>query len=402
MPGQRGRTPRICLVATVPWPLVMFMGPHIRALVQHYDVTITTNASADSLTLSGANSLLPLLGEQVTYLDLQIAREVSVFTDLWILIELWRLFRREKFQVVHSITPKAGLLTMIAGLMAGVPVRIHWFTGQVWATKKGTWCWLLKTLDRLLASCATHLLADSLTQIKFLIQEGVVQSTQVTVLGQGSVCGVDTARFQPNPVSRSKIRTNLGITDTAVVALYLGRLKADKGVPELASAFLLATQQCTDLHLLLVGPDEERMQALVSHTLSTVADRVHFVGFAPDPEAFMAAADFLILPSHREGFGTAVIEAAACGIPTIGSRIYGLTDAIVDGETGLLVPVGDIVGIADAIIRFATNHDFRLTLGSLALVRVQRDFKQKVLTNALLDYYANCLKGVAGTDETLT
>lgn len=399
MLGRCERVPRVCLVATAPMPLVVFMGAHIRALGQHYDVTIVTNGSSDSL--GGADSLVPLLSEQVSYLDIKIAREISIFADLLALIALWRLFRREKFDVVHSITPKAGLLAIIAGVLAGVPVRIHWFTGQVWATRKGFGRWLLKASDRLLAACATNLLADSLSQRKFLIWEGVVRPNQVTVLGQGSVCGVDTARFQPSLVSRSKIRADLGVADTAVVALYLGRLKSDKGIPELASAFLLAAQQCADLHLLLVGPDEAGMQALVVHTLSTVADRVHFVGFTKEPEAFMAAADFFVLPSHREGFGSSVIEAAACGILSIGSRIYGLTDAIVDGETGLLVPVGDVVGIADAMIRLAMDQDFRLTLGEQALARVKRDFKQEVLTDALLNYYASCLKQKAGIDEAI-
>jgi len=370
-------------------PLVVFMGPHIRALGRHYDITLVTNGSPDSL--GGLDSLVPLLGERVSCRNLPIAREISVLADLSTLIALWRLFRREKFHIVHSITPKAGLLTMIAGLLAGVPVRIHCFTGQVWANRKGRGRWLLKALDRLLAACATHLLADSPSQRKFLVREGVVRPGKVTVLGQGSVCGVDTVRFQPNPVSLSKVRADLGISDTAVVALYLGRLNPDKGIPELASAFLLATQQCVDLHLLLVGPDEAGMQALVADTLSTVADRVHFVGFTTEPEAFMAAANFFVLPSHREGFGSSVIEAAACGIPTIGSRIYGLTDAIVDGVTGLLVPAGDVVGIADAMIRLAMDQDFRFTLGEQALARVKRDFKQELLTDALLNYYTSCL-----------
>jgi glycosyltransferase involved in cell wall biosynthesis len=370
-------------------PLVVFMGPHIGVLGRHYDITMVTNGSPDSL--GGLDSLVPLLGERVCFRNLPIAREISVLADLSTLIALWRLFRREKFHIVHSITPKAGLLTMIAGLLAGVPIRIHCFTGQVWATRKGLGRWLLKALDRLLTACATHLLADSPSQRKFLIREGVVRSGKVTVLGQGSVCGVDTVRFQPNPVSRSKVRADLGISDTAVVALYLGRLNPDKGIPELASAFLLATQQCVDLHLLLVGPDEAGMQALVADTLSTVADCVHFVGFTTEPEAFMAAANFFVLPSHREGFGSSVIEAAACGIPTIGSRIYGLTDAIVDGVTGLLVPADDVVGIADAMIRLAMDHDFSFTLGEQALARVKRDFKQELLTDALLNYYTSCL-----------
>ena len=399
MSGQLLRAQRVCVVATVPWSLVLPMGPHIRALGLYYDVTIVANGSADSL--GGEDSLLPLLNSQVRYRSLKIARAVSVSDDLCALMALWRLFRREKFQVVHSITPKAGLLTMIAGLLAGVPIRIHWFTGQVWATRKGPRRWLLKSLDWVLAICSTHLLADSFSQRKFLVREGVVRPTQVTVLGQGSVCGVDTARFQPNPVSCSTIRAGLSIADTAVVALYLGRLSTDKGIKELASAFLLAAQQRVDLHLLLVGPDEGGMQRMVSQALASVVDRVHFSGMTKEPEAFIAAANFLVLPSYREGFSISVIEAAACGIPTIGSRIYGLVDVIVDKETGLLVSVGDVVGIADAMIRLAVDKDFRHTLGRQALARVKRDFQQKQQTDALLDYYARCLKLKTGAGITV-
>ena len=399
MSGQLLSAQRVCVVATVPWSLVLPMGPHIRALGLYYDVTIVANGSADSL--GGEDSLLPLLNSQVRYRSLKIARAVSVSDDLCALMALWRLFRREKFQVVHSITPKAGLLTMIAGLLAGVPIRIHWFTGQVWATRKGPRRWLLKSLDWVLAICSTHLLADSFSQRKFLVREGVVRPTQVTVLGQGSVCGVDTARFQPNPVSCSTIRAGLSIADTAVVALYLGRLSTDKGIKELASAFLLAAQQRVDLHLLLVGPDEGGMQRMVSQALASVVDRVHFSGMTKEPEAFIAAANFLVLPSYREGFSISVIEAAACGIPTIGSRIYGLVDVIVDKETGLLVSVGDVVGIADAMIRLAVDKDFRHTLGRQALARVKRDFQQKQQTDALLDYYARCLKLKTGAGITV-
>ena len=390
MSEQSLRRQSVCIISTVPWALVRFMGPHIRALGLHYDVTLVTNNSADSL--GGADSVLPLLNSQVRLRSLKLVREVSIYQDLRALIALWGMFRREKFQVVHSITPKAGLLVMLAGLLAGVPVRIHWFTGQVWATRKGYRRWLLKFLDSILAICSTHLLADSFSQRNFLTQQGIVRPTQVTVLRQGSVCGVDLDRFRLNPISCSKIRASLGIADTAVVGIYLGRLNADKGIKELASAFLLAAQQQVNLHLLLVGPDEEGVQQMVLQTLASFVDRVHFSGITKEPEDFMAAADFLVLPSYREGFGTSVIEAAACGIPTIGSRICGLLDAIVDGETGVLVSVGDVVGIADAMIRLAVDQDFRRALGRQAFARVKQGFQQNEHTEALLDYYARCLK----------
>ena len=389
MSEQPAQMQRICLVATTPLPLVVFMGPHIKALKKNYDITIVTNGDAG---LDSMGSFESLLDERTSYIKLRLVRRVSVFADLLTLIELWRLFRCNKFEIVHSITPKAGLLAMAAGLLAGVPIRIHWLTGQVWVTRNGYRRWVLKNLDRLIVAFSTHLLADSHSQNKFLIQEGVVRPNQVNVFGDGSVCGVDIDRFKPNPISKSKIRNELGIPSTAIMVIYLGRLNPDKGIPELATALLLAMRKCVELHFLLAGPDEGGMQSLVARTLSSVADRVHFIGFTKEPETFMASADFFILPSHREGFGSSVIEAAACGIPSIASQIYGLMDAIVDGKTGLLVPVGDVAGIADAIVKLVTNQDLRLTLGRQALERVRQDFKQERLTDALLDFYIKCLK----------
>jgi len=360
------------------------MRPHIRALSRKYDLTLVANGDASAVAPDS------LLDDHVSFRSVRIARQVSIVADLVALVALWRMFRSEKTHIVHSISPKAGLLAMTAGLLARVPIRIHWYTGQVWATKSGLWRWMLKKLDQVLARCATHLLVDSHSQRAFLLDEKVVRPERVTVLGNGSVCGVDAIRFKPDATRRVEIRERLQIPDAAVLALYLGRLNRDKGVLELASAFVLAAQRSADLHLLLVGPDEAGVQARIADTCSTVADRVHFLGYTADPEAYMAAADFFVLPSHREGFGSSVIEAAACGIPAIGSRIYGLTDAIVDEKTGLLVPVGDIGAIANAMLRLAMDREYRLVLGKQGLARAREDFSQQALTDALLAYYTAC------------
>lgn len=377
------QTRNICVVATIPMPIVVFMGPHVRYLSKQYNITVVTNGSTDSLKT--------LLNDKASYQNLNIARKVSIISDLLALIVLWRFFRHMKFDIVQSITPKAGLLSMIASLLAGVPVRIHWFTGQVWATRKGLGRWLLKAVDRLLVTCATHLLADSFSQREFLIGEGIVRRGQLTVLGQGSVCGVDTERFRPSRESRSKIRADLEIPDTAVVALYVGRLNREKGLHELADAFLVAAQECADLYLVMVGPDEARISDFITQRLAEVSDRLHMVEITSAPEVFMAAADFFVLPSHREGFGSSVIEAAACGIPAIGSRIYGLTDAIVDKETGILVPSRNSAALAGAMIRLTKDRSMRSEMGNKARERVEREFRQEKLTAALKGFYENLL-----------
>jgi len=176
------------------------------------------------------------------------------------------------------------------------------------------------------------------------------------------------------------------------VALFLGRLNKDKGIPELAEAFALAARGGADsLHLLLVGPDETGMRELVDGKVGQLSQRVHYVDYTDRPESFMASADFFVMPSHREGFGSTVIEAAACGVPAIATRIYGLTDAVVDGVTGLLVPDHDRASLVAAIIKLTQDQRLRLELGRNALERVRVDFRQDQLVAAVAGFYERIL-----------
>ena len=367
------------MVAAVPLTLTAFMVPHIQILSRIHRITLVASSSDERM--SG------LVGPNVTFERLEISRLISIAADVRALVQLWRLFRHHQFDLVQSITPKAGLLTMVAGYLAGVPLRVHWFTGQVWATKRGARRWFLKMLDRVLAGCSTHLLADSASQRAFLEREGVVRSGQVVVLGHGSVCGVNTDRFRPDPMMRTKIRARVGLSGHAVVGLYLGRLNRDKGLPELAAAFAGAAETCPYLHLLVVGPDEGGIREFMSRTLTHVASRVHFVDFTSEAQCYMTASDFFVMPSHREGFGSTVIEAGACGIPSIGTKIYGLSDALVDGESGILVTVGDVSALSAAMLRLATDEDVRNDMGKTARQRVKQYFEQAHLTAALAAYY---------------
>jgi glycosyltransferase involved in cell wall biosynthesis len=195
---------------------------------------------------------------------------------------------------------------------------------------------------------------------------------------------VDARRFKPDRAARNAIRRQLRIPDDAFVALFLGRLNRDKGIPELAEAFAQIAPAHPSMHLVLAGPDEGEMIARTASTLAPFEGRVHRTGFVSNPEAFMAAADLFVLPSHRESFGLSVVEAAACGIPAIGCAIYGLCDAIVDGETGLLVPKGDAGALASAIAKFAEDSTLRTRLGTNARARVLAKFSQDRLVDAFL------------------
>ena len=360
--------------------LSAFMAPHVRVMSRSWAVTLVATGTRDTVS--------ELCGPNVTFERVVINRRISIAADVVSLVELWRLFRRHRFHAVQTISHKAGLLGMIAARAAGVPVRVHWFTGQIWATRRGFSRWLLKSLDRVLVRCSTHLLADSGSQRAFLIDQGVVRPGQVTVLGHGSVCGVDTSRFTPDLTRRREIRDRFNIPETAVIALFLGRLTHDKGLPDLAAAFDGASAACPELHLLVVGPDEGGLKASMEQRLAHVADRVHFEVQTAQPEAFMAAADVFMTPSLREGFGLTVIEAAACGIPAIATRIYGLSDAVADGESGILVDVADVGALSTAMVRLATDHALRRQMGEAARRRVESFFMQADLTEAFCAFYA--------------
>ena len=383
MNADRHSRPRVCVVVAAPLTLKAFMLGHLQALARIADVTMVAD-----FTLEDAAFPWPA---EITRVAIPIARPIAPMADLRALLALLRLFRQQRFDLVHSITPKAGLLAMLAGALAGVPLRLHWFTGQVWVTRAGLMRFLLKSADRLVARLATHVLADSASQRAFLIAQGIVAAPKSTVLAHGSICGVDTARFRPDQEARERVRQNHGIAPDAVLFLYLGRINRDKGTLDLAQAFAEAGAQQENAHLLLVGPDEEQLRAALSAAAAGCAARLHYAGMTDRPQEYFAAADVFCLPSYREGFGTTVIEAAAVGMPAIGSRIYGITDAIVEGETGLLFQAGDVRQLAQCMGALAGDAGLRARMGERARARALRDFSSAVVTAALLDYYAKLL-----------
>jgi lipopolysaccharide/colanic/teichoic acid biosynthesis glycosyltransferase/glycosyltransferase involved in cell wall biosynthesis len=373
---------RVCVVAASEGTVRVFLAPHLRAM-QHYDVTVAVN--------TGNPRLLDEIGVIGTLAPIRIERRLSPRHDLAALLALVRLFRRGRFDLVHSITPKAGLLAMTAAGLARVPVRIHTFTGQVWATRQGLSRAVLRGCDRLIARAATIVLADSPSQRDFLIREGVADGSALRVLGKGSVSGVDGARFRPDPAARQRVREDLGIPASDVVVLFVGRLTVDKGVLDLAAAFHAIAKERNDVQLLIVGADESGLQRAIGTRCGRHADRVRVLEFTNRPEAVMAAADVLCLPSYREGFGSVVIEAAACGVPAVASRIYGIVDAVVEDGTGLLHSAGDVQDLTMGLRRLIDGTRLRQELGAAARKRALADFSVERLTSAQLSLYAGLL-----------
>jgi glycosyltransferase involved in cell wall biosynthesis len=368
------------MLATTPLVIHFFFKPHLRELARYFEVTLACNPRSDTY--------LPPLGLPVRELAVPMERKIAPWRDLLALFSLCRLFGRERFDIVVTVVPKAGLLGMLAAWLVRVPRRVHIFQGEVWASRRWTMRWLLKWMDGLTARLATHVLVVSSSERNFLEREGVVLRGKAQVLGAGSICGVDLGRFKANPVARARVRAGLGIPEQALLCIFLGRLTADKGVQELAQAFALSASTRLDLWLLLVGPDEEQMGARLRELVTEqINQRMLISGFSRNPEEVLAAADFLCLPSHREGFGMVILEAAAVGVPSIGTRIYGITDAIEDECTGRLVPVGDINALAEAITQWCEQPQVRSIYATAARTRVMAKFDQQSVVSRYVEYF---------------
>jgi glycosyltransferase involved in cell wall biosynthesis len=368
-----------------------FLSRQLAAMQERYDLTVVVDTANPRL--------LQDLGITGTLQRLQIARPLAFWRDVKALWRLLRLMRASRFDLVHSMTPKAGLIAMTAAWCARVPVRVHTFTGQVWATRRGAARAALRLCDRIVAGIATFNLADSPSQREFLIGHGVVGAGKVGVLGRGSVCGVDAGRFHPQPLRRGLLRARLGIPAADLVLLFVGRLTKDKGVLDLAEAFVRLADERPDIRLLVVGPDEQDMEPAMRAICRRHASRLHFVGFTTAPEDLMAISDVLCLPSYREGFGMAIIEAAAVGLPAVASRIYGIVDAVVEGRTGLLHEPANPAALLDQLRRIVCDSTLRRILGEAARSRATQDFSQRRLMACWLELYERLLEGREFADE---
>ncbi|MFZ2302789.1 MAG: glycosyltransferase family 4 protein [Gallionella sp.] len=372
---------KLCFVATVPAVLHSFLKEHISSCAQKWTVSIVSAPIDAELLRDIPASFIPL----------SIERKVSPWRDLLTLVQLVMLFRRERFDLVHSIMPKTGFLSMLAAWLAGVPNRIHTFTGQVWASKRGWRRRILKQFDKLIVLFATHILVDSPSQRDFLVSEGVLPQGKGMVIEHGSICGIDAHRFHPNMPTNKAVRAELNIGLEQTVILFLGRLNRDKGMPELAAAFADIASHHADVMLVLVGAEEDFPFVNLQAICGKHSDRLRRVSFTPTPERYMATADIFCLPSHREGFGQVIIEAGASGVPSVASRIYGITDAIEEGKTGLLFPAGDTAALKHALLELIENRDLRRQMGKAARVRALELFPSDKITQGVLALYGELL-----------
>lgn len=375
---------KICFVSASPVTIHFFFKPHLSALAKKFDVTMICNLNIDTY--------IPNIDLPITKKNIEIERKIFIKKDLIALIRLIQFFRVQSFKLVVSVAPKAGLLSMLAAFFTRVPNRIHIFQGEVWASKRGIQRLILKYADKLTATLATKLLAVSYSEKLFLVEHGICSKEKINVLNRGSIGGVNLEHYQFDTKIRVALRSKLCIPQEAVVAIFVGRINSDKGIFDLAKAFRMASLEHDNLWLMCVGPDEEHVLPTFFNLLGEVTKKTRVIGFVDNPRDYMMAADFICLPSYREGFPVVTLEAAALELPTVGYKIYGISDAVLDGRTGILVDVANVEELSKALLYMVNNPAFRKQLGANAKKLVKSNFSSETVVASYINYLSDILK----------
>lgn len=377
--------PKLIRTATVPLSLNVLLRGQLEFLSRYFDVTALSGAGPDMDETSRR--------EKVKTRIIEMRRNISPLHDLISLWKLYHYFRKERPGIVHSITPKAGLLSMVAARAAGVPVRMHTFTGLIFPTRAGMMQKLLIAMDRLLCRAATHIYPEGYGVRNDLLRYKIT-AKPLKVLANGNVNGIDPERFSPARISEKQkhvLRQRLSVRVDDFVFIFVGRLVGDKGVNELVEAFCGLT--CPHVKLLLVGPQEPG-SGLNPETLRKMEAGPNIIstGFQHDVRPYLVLSDALVLPSYREGFPNGVMQAGAMGLPCIVTDINGSNEIITDGNNGIVIPAKNTTALQKAMETLMTDREYYRRLAQNARPMIVSRYQRQLVWNALLEEYIQARK----------
>ena len=382
--------PRLLHVVTSPMGAEAMLRGQLRFMRESgYEVCVASSPGG------GLNRVATADG--VTAFAIPMEREMSPLSDLVSLWRLWLLMKQLRPDICHVGTPKAGLLGGLAAWLAGVPHRFYTLHGLRLETAVGWKKTILSVAERISCALAHHVICVSESLREKVVGLGIVAASKTRLTAAGSANGVDISRFDQNALRQSgarRTRRSLGLPDQVSIVGFVGRLTRDKGIAELIEAFQSLEDRFPRLRLLLVGCFEKSdpLPAWVEKSIRDSSRIVH-TGFVDNPSLLYQLMDVVVLPSYREGFPTVALEAAAAGKPIVATRVTGSRDAVVDGETGLLVPARNSSELAGAIGSLLEDKTRANQMGLASRSRAVREFQQEQIWEGLLALYQEALAG---------
>ena len=373
---------KLFIVTTIPATLNFFKG-NLAFLTTFYHVCAISSEKERLREIAQR--------EGIEYREIPMKRQISLFWDIICLLKFLLLFLRERPDIVHGNTPKASMLSMVASWITRVPVRIYMCHGLRYQGTSGKLRKLLMFMERLSCSCATEVICVSKGVRDTLVNDGICKNEKAVVVGYGSAAGIDLIYFSSNAVKENKsIRQQLDISEKSFVFIFIGRIVADKGINELVSTFSRLTGEGLDLDLILVGAEERDLNPISDSSLEEIRKnkRIHAVGRQSDIRPYLLAADTMVFPSYREGFGMVLIEAAAMGIPAISSDIIGCNEIIMNGINGKLIPTKNAEALYQEMKWFYEHKDLEvMQMKNVTREMVENRYEQKMVWSLLLTEY---------------
>lgn len=377
---------KIIRISTIPGSLGHLLKGQLRFMSDHYEVIGIANQSGD-LAKVGRD-------EGIRTIPVEMTRTITPFKDLKGLLELYRIFKKEKPFIVHTHTPKAGTLGMLAAKLAGVPHRLHTIAGLPLLEASGPKRKLLNTVEKLTYACATQILPNSFAMKDIVIKEKFCSEDKLRVIGNGSSNGIDTEHFDKKNVSiesLDKLRKQLNIKSQDIVFLFIGRVVKDKGVNELVEAFDMISKSHSNAKLIIVGQSEKLLDPINPGTESLIKSNIniHETDYVKDIRPYVALSHIFTFPSYREGFPNVVLQAGCMEMPCIVTNINGCNEIISDNYNGLVIPVKDTIALKEAMLELYNNPDKIKELAKNARPNIINKYKRELIWEELLDLYNN-------------
>ena len=379
---------KIIRVTTVPLSLGGLLTGQHRFMSQYFEVV--------GIASMGENFYLNKVSEAegIRVIPVEMTRKITPLEDIKAVWKLYKIFKKEQPYIVHSHTPKAGTLSMIAALLARVPHRLHTIAGLPLVEVKGLKRILLNTVEKITYSCATKIYPNSYGLVDIILKHKFTSKDKLKVIGKGSSNGIDTSYFDPKlytESSKKNLRLKLNIKNEDFVFIFVGRLVTDKGLNELISAFDELNNTYKDIKLLLVGGYEKELDPLLPESDNIIESNSNIIstGWANDVRPYFSIANALTFPSYREGFPNVVMQAAAMELVSIVTDINGCNEIIKNEENGIIVPVKDSKALHEAMRNIYNNKSTSSARGKLSRELIISNYERSEVWNALLKEYNN-------------